>query len=190
MAGYKRKTNTFWLIFSILLILVVIIGGIGYLTNWFQSDIKTFYVEYEGQKIVRDCTGLKIEPGREFKIGSVSGDINEYEVKIYASGTEETDFTFEVGEETYSWYNDVVKNEWEFTEYFGIEKTGNSFRIEKAGFKAILQERFPGKEIIGPEKLPEEIFRMEITVGKATMKIGFIPYIRVTGITLRGEIVF
>lgn len=190
MSGNKRKTNTFWLVFSILLVLVVIIGGIGYLTNWFQSDIKTFYVEYEGRKIVRDCTGLKIEPGAEFKIGMISEDSEDYEVKIYASGTEETDFTFEVGEETYSWYNDVVKNEWEFTEYFGIEKEGNSFSLQKTEFEAILKECFPGKTVIGPEMLPEEVFRMEITVRKAIMKIGFVPYIEVTGITLPDKIVF
>ena len=168
--------------------LAAVVGVVGYLTNWFQSDLASFYVEYEGQTIVRDCTGLKVESGEKFKVRTVGDEALDYEVKIYASGTEETDFSFKVGGEEYSWYNDVVANDWEFTDYFGIERNGNEFTMQTAGFSTVLKKRFPGKEISWTGALPEEVFRIEITVGKTTMNLGFMPYAAVTGVELPDEV--
>ena len=186
----KRKSNSraFWLILSLVLVLAAVVGVVGYLTNWFQSDLASFYVEYEGQTIVRDCTGLKVESGEKFKVRTVGDEALDYEVKIYASGTEETDFSFKVGGEEYSWYNDVVKNNWEFTDYFGIERNGNEFILQTSGFSTVLKKRFPGKEISWTGALPEEVFRIEITVGKTTMNLGFMPYAAVTGVELPDEV--
>lgn len=186
----KRKSNSraFWLILSLVLVLAAVVGVVGYLTNWFQSDLASFYVEYEDQTIVRDCTGLKVESGEKFKVRTVGDEALDYEVKIYASGTEETDFSFKVGGEEYSWYNDVVKNNWEFTDYFGIERNGNEFILQTSGFSTVLKKRFPGKEISWTGALPEEVFRIEITVGKTTMNLGFMPYAAVTGVELPDEV--
>lgn len=187
----KRKSNSraFWLILSLVLVLAAVVGVVGYLTNWFQSDLASFYVEYEGQTIVRDCTGLKVESGQKFKVSTVADEPLDYEIKIYASGTEETDFSFKVGGEEYSWYNDVVANDWEFTDYFGIERNGNEFILQTSGFSTVLKKRFPGKEISWTGALPEEVFRIEITVGKTTMNLGFMPYAAVTGVELPDELV-
>lgn len=144
MSKRKSGSRAFWLILSLVLVLAAVVGAVGYLTNWFQSDLTPFYVEYEGQTIVRDCTGLKVESGQKFKVSTVAGETPDYEIKIYASGTEETDFSFKVGGEEYSWYNDVVKNNWEFTDYFGIERNGNEFTMQTAGFSTVLKKRFPG----------------------------------------------
>lgn len=186
----KRKSNSraFWLILSLVLVLAAVVGVVGYLTNWFQSDLASFYVEYEDQTIVRDCTGLKVESGEKFKVRTVGDEALDYEVKIYASGTEETDFSFKVGGEEYSWYNDVVKNNWEFTDYFGIERNGNEFILQTSGFSTVLKKRFPGKEISWTGALPEEVFRIEIAVWKTTMNLGFMPYAAVTGVELPDEV--
>ena len=56
MSKRKRNSRAFWLILSLVLVLAAVVGVVGYLTNWFQSDLASFYVEYEGQTIVRDCT--------------------------------------------------------------------------------------------------------------------------------------
>lgn len=188
MSKRKRNSRAFWLILSLVLVLAAVVGVVGYLTNWFQSDLASFYVEYEGQTIVRDCTGLKVESGEKFKVRTVGDEALDYEIKIYASGTEETDFSFKVGGEEYSWYNDVVKNNWEFTDYFGIERNGNEFTMQTAGFSTVLKKRFPGKEISWTGALPEEVFRIEITVGKTTMNLGFMPYAAVTGVELPDEV--
>ena len=186
MSRYKKKTKRIWVILAVLVVVIAAIGGIGYLTNWFQSDVKTFSVEHNGRQIVRDCTDLKLESGASFKVNTLSDKAVDYTVKIYASGTKDEDFEITVSEEKMSWYDNIVsqKSMNDFTEYFDIEKTGNAFTIKTIGFQTILEKRFAGLNVTGPTKLPEEVFRLEITVGKTTLKIGFQPYVKVTGVTL------
>lgn len=184
----KRKSKFSWAIVMILVV-AALIGAVAYLTNGFQSEIATFYVKYAGQTIVRDCTGLKVKSGEKFELGSVEGEVADYEVRIYASGTAATDFSFTIGGEEYSWYQDVVKNGWEFTDYFGVERNGSQFSFQTVGFSSVLQGRFPGREISWTGALPAEVFRLEITAGKSTLKIGFQPYVDITGVELPGELV-
>ena len=186
MSKYKKKTNKIWVILAVLIVLIGGIGGIGYLTNWFTSDVKTFTVEYAGRQLVRDCTDLKVEPDSTFKINTLSDKTPDYTVKIYASGTKEKDFEIMIGEEKISWYENIVSQKGmnDFTEYFDIEKTADAFTLKTIGFQTILEKRFAGQKITGPVKLPEEVFRIEITLGKTTMKLGFQPYVKVTGVTL------
>ena len=183
MSKYKKKTNNIWVILAMLIVLIGGIGGIGYLTNWFTSDVKTFTVEYAGRQLVRDCTDLKVEPDSMFKINTLSEKTPDYTVKIYASGTKEKYFENMIGEEKISWYENIVSQKGmnDFTEYFDIEKTADAFTLKTIGFQTILEKRFAGQKITGPMKLPEEVFRIEITLGKTTMKLGFQPYVKVTG---------
>lgn len=171
MSGYKKKTNKIWVILAVVIVLIGAIGGIGYLTNWFTSDVKTFMVEMDGRRIVRDCTGLTIESGASFEIKNIS-DGADYDVKIYASGTETNDFSFYLGKEKTSWQE--IKND-DFTSAFDIEKSKSGFVLSYESIRGILKKRYVGFGIYVETK-PEDLnnlFLMIITSGDSKISLGF-----------------
>lgn len=169
MAG-KKTGKRILTALIVILVLILSLGLLGRLTNVFGNKIT---VRYNGTKITKDFEGLEIESGTEIEVRAPG----EYEVKIYAAGTEATDFTFTVGGTEYSWVEDIAganggRGE-EFTEVFEIEKTEKGFKIS-GGIKKVLKDIWPGKEIILPEELPAgDRFRMEIRSGKTTLTVGF-----------------
>lgn len=98
-------------------------------------------------------------------------------MKIYAQGTEETDFTFTVNGTAHSWYESIArvnqgKGE-DFTEVFEVEKTETGFTLS-GGIEKALRDVWPDAEIELPENIPAgDRFRMEITSGKSTLTVGF-----------------
>ena len=61
----KRKTNLIVRIISILLIICLFVAGIGFLyryTNGFNEDLKTFYIEYDGGKILQSHMESRSSP--------------------------------------------------------------------------------------------------------------------------------
>lgn len=170
MSKRSSKLKTAVMVILVIILLILSLGLLGRLTNVFGNKIT---VRYNGTKITKDFEGLEIESGTEIEVRAPG----EYEVKIYAAGTEETDFTFTVGGTEYSWVEDIAganggRGE-EFTEVFEIEKTEKGFKIS-GGIKKVLKDIWPGKEIILPEELPAgDRFRMEIRSGKTTLTVGF-----------------
>ncbi len=191
MAGYKKKSRAGTVIATIaaILILALVVGLIYKLTNGFNSDPKTFAVEHNGKLIVNDETGVSVSSGDTFTIKRLTNKSQDYDIKIYAAGTEETDFTFTIGAEEYSWYGDLVKPKVELTGGFTIKKDGDSFNIT-GGLRSALENYAAGLGIGMPETIPAgDRFRMEITVGKSVMKIGFTIAAKVTGVTLPGNLI-
>lgn len=170
MSKRSSKLKTAVMVILVIILLILSLGLLGRLTNVFGNKIT---VTYNGTKITKDFEGLEIESGTEIEVRAPG----EYEVKIYAAGTEATDFTFTVGGTEYSWVEDIAganggRGE-EFTEVFEIEKTEKGFKIS-GGIKKVLKDIWPGKEIILPEELPAgDRFRMEIRSGKTTLTVGF-----------------
>lgn len=170
MSKRSSKLKTAVMVILVIILLILSLGLLGRLTNVFGNKIT---VRYNGTKITKDFEGLEIESGTEIEVRAPG----EYEVKIYAAGTEATDFTFTVGGTEYSWVEDIAganggRGE-EFTEVFEIEKTEKGFKIS-GGIKKVLKDIWPGKEIILPEELPAgDRFRMEIRSGKTTLTVGF-----------------
>lgn len=158
------------MVILVIILLILSFGLLGRLTNVFGNKIT---VRYNGTKITKDFEGLEIESGTEIEVRAPG----EYEVKIYAAGTEATDFTFTVGGTEYSWVEDIAganggRGE-EFTEVFEIEKTEKGFKIS-GGIKKVLKDIWPVAEIELPEELPAgDRFRMEIRSGKTTLTVGF-----------------
>lgn len=169
MAG-KKTGKRILTALIVILVLILSLGLLGRLTNVFGNKIT---VRYNGTKITKDFEGLEIESGTEIEVRAPG----EYEVKIYAAGTEATDFTFTVGGKEYSWQKDIAganggRGE-EFTEVFEIEKTEKGFKIS-GGIKKVLKDIWPVAEIELPEELPAgDRFRMEIRSGKTTLTVGF-----------------
>ena len=170
MSKRSSKEKTAVMVISVIILLILSLGLLGRLTNVFGNKIT---VRYNGTKITKDFEGLEIESGTEIEVRAPG----EYEVKIYAAGTEATDFTFTVGGTEYSWVEDIAganggRGE-EFTEVFEIEKTEKGFKIS-GGIKKVLRDIWPVAEIELPEELPAgDRFRMEIRSGKTTLTVGF-----------------
>lgn len=170
MSKRSSKVKTAVMVILVIILLILSLGLLGRLTNVFGNKIT---VRYNGTKIMKDFEGLEIESGTEIEVRAPG----EYEVKIYAAGTEATDFTFTVGGTEYSWVEDIAganggRGE-EFTEVFEIEKTEKGFKIS-GGIKKVLKDIWPVAEIELPEELPAgDRFRMEIRSGKTTLTVGF-----------------
>ena len=170
MSKRSSKLKTAVMVIVVIILLILSLGLLGRLTNVFGNKIT---VRYNGTKITKDFEGLEIESGTEIEVRAPG----EYEVKIYAAGTEATDFTFTVGGTEYSWVEDIAganggRGE-EFTEVFEIEKTEKGFKIS-GGIKKVLKDIWPVAEIELPEELPAgDRFRMEIRSGKTTLTVGF-----------------
>ena len=170
MSKRSSKVKTAVMVILVIILLILSLGLLGRLTNVFGNKIT---VRYNGTKITKDFEGLEIESGTEIEVRAPG----EYEVKIYAAGTEATDFTFTVGGTEYSWVEDIAganggRGE-EFTEVFEIEKTEKGFKIS-GGIKKVLKDIWPVAEIELPEELPAgDRFRLEIRSGKTTLTVGF-----------------
>lgn len=170
MSKTSSKVKTAVTVILVIMLLILSLGLLARFTNVFGNKIA---VTYNGTKITKDFEGLEIESGTEIEVKAPG----EYEVKIYAAGTEATDFTFTVGGTEYSWVEDIAganggRGE-EFTEVFEIEKTEKGFKIS-GGIKKVLKDIWPVAEIELPEELPAgDRFRMEIRSGKTTLTVGF-----------------
>ena len=170
MSKRSSKVKTAVMVILVIILLILSLGLLGRLTNVFGNKIT---VRYNGTKITKDFEGLEIESGTEIEVRAPG----EYEVKIYAAGTEATDFTFTVGGTEYSWVEDIAganggRGE-EFTEVFEIETTEKGFK-SSGGIKTVLKDIWPVAEIELPEELPAgDRFRMEIRSGKTTLTVGF-----------------
>lgn len=170
MSKTSSKVKTAVMVILVIMLLIVSLGLLARFTNVFGNKIA---VTYNGTKITKDFEGLEIESGTEIEVKAPG----EYEVKIYAEGSAENDFSFTVDGEEYSWVEDIAganggRGE-EFTEVFGIEQTEKGFTIS-GGIRTALTDIWPGKEIELPEELPSgDKFRMEITSEDKTLKIGF-----------------
>lgn len=170
MSKRSSKLKTAVMVILVIILLILSLGLLGRLTNVFGNKIT---VRYNGTKITKDFEGLEIESGTEIEVRAPG----EYEVKIYAAGTEATDFTFTVGGTEYSWVEDIaganVGRGEEFTDVFEVEKTDTGFRIS-CGLEKALRDIWQDEAIELPENIPAgDRFRMEITSGKSTLTVGF-----------------
>lgn len=170
MSKTRSKVKTAVTVILVIILLILSLGLLARFTNVFGNKIA---VTYNGTKITKDFEGLEIDSGTEIEVKAPG----EYEVKIYAEGSAESDFSFTVDGREYSWVEDIAganggRGE-EFTEVFEIEKTEKGFKIS-GGIKKVLKDIWPVAEIELPEELPAgDRFRMEIRSGKTTLTVGF-----------------
>lgn len=196
MAGKKTGKR----ILTALIVILVLILSLGVLSRLLGGVVvgRGITLTYGGESYKKSVSGLEIAAESEFGV-KLRDKSAGYEVKIYASGTEATDFTFTVGGTEYSWVEDIAganggRGE-EFTEVFEIEKTEKGFKIS-GGIKKVLKDIWPVAEIELPEELPAgDRFRMEIRSGKTTLTVEFSvkepESVGVEGVELApGEIVF
>ena len=172
----RKKTGN--RILTAVIVLLVLILSLGLLSRLFGGFIgrPEITLTYAGENYKKSVSGMKIEPESEFGI-KLRDKSAGYAVKIYAQGTEETDFTFTVNGTVYSWQQDIAganggRGE-EFTDAFEMTQTETGFTLS-CGVEKALKDIWPDEEIELPENIPAgDRFRMEITSGKSTLTFGF-----------------
>lgn len=194
MAGKKTGKR----ILTALIVILVLILSLGVLSRLIGISGNQITLTYGGESYKKSVSGLEIAPESEFGV-KLRDKSAEYEVKIYAAGTEETDFTFTVGGTEYSWVEDIAganggRGE-DFTDAFEVTQTESGFTIS-CGVEKALRDIWQDEEIVLPEEIPAgDRFRMEIRSGKTTLTVGFSVKepgsVGVQGVELNpGEIVF
>lgn len=151
----KRKISisNFLYLIIVLIIFFVIFAVIWNFTNGFNEDFKTFYVEYNGNKIITTKSDLILEQGKEHRFDvKYTFDILDteprgYKVKIIPN--DEIELNFTVDDEEYS-YSD----ETELTQAFEIEYDEAYFILKiPDGFSlfSLLSKLYEGKTIGIPD---------------------------------------
>lgn len=181
------------------LVLVVSLGAVIFkITNGFTEEIKTFYIEYEDEKITSSNSEMILYRNRNhtFKVKSIIGgeelEKEDYQIKIIPNtSNSEADFDFMVGEDYYSFLDEP-----DLTKGFDIIQEEHSFTIkvsENASMQSVLEKVYAGKPVVildeGISSLSNP-FTLVISnsKGKGEYYINFSFEIYVTGVTLDPEI--
>ena len=174
MAGKKTGKR----ILTALIVILVLILSLGVLSRLLGGVVvgRGITLTYGGESYKKSVSGLEIAAESEFGV-KLRDKSAGYEVKIYASGTEESDFAFTVGGTEYSWQKDIAganggRGE-DFTDAFEVTQTESGFTIA-CGVEKALRDIWQGAEIVLPEEIPAgDRFRLEVTSGKNTLTVEF-----------------
>lgn len=171
----RAKNETITVISKVIafvLILLLIAGVVGFFvvyTNGFTSDFRSFYVEYGGEKILRDKTSVSLQLDKPhrfdcryvFASGQDGGDYG-YNVSVIPNADGDTDFEFTVGENVYS-YSALE----DLTPAFDIERNGGYFILtlpSDFGMQSVLCALFPEETVSVPAEVTVEGYYYTLVV--------------------------
>ena len=129
----KATTSTVVKVIAYILVVLVLVGIVGLiftLTNGFNEDFKTFYVEYNGEKILTSNKKLVLDSGTEHRFDTKyvfdndSVELQGYGVKIIPNDEEGNQFDFLVDGTLY-----VYDGSLDLTKAFSITKGEDYFTL-------------------------------------------------------------
>ncbi len=137
------------------LLFLLIVGFIFQFTNGLNEDFKTFYVEYNGEKILTSESELSLQTDKDLRFdckyvfSSLSGNkANGYTVKILPNITDKTQFDYTVGGKKYTY-----KDTGELTSAFNLKKYDDYFTLNipfSMNMQMVLQTMYPDCNVIVP----------------------------------------
>ena len=131
------------------LFLAAVLGFAYKYTNGFNEDLKTFYIEYNGKKILSTQTAVELESGKTHTFGvkytfdKEDAEPKDYSVKIVPHMTKDFDYTADGERYLFSKITDL-------TGAFKIDKKDTSFDIaipEVLSLKTLLSAYHNGANI-------------------------------------------
>lgn len=144
-------------------VLTLVVGAIAVIykyTNGFNEDFKTFYIEYNGQKILTNDVKYEFEPNKEYRLNvkytfeKSDAKPLDYNVKILPNAAYDFDFTAD--DKTYRYSKakeltqafDIAKHETYFTMSFAEEQTltkilGSVYGTDKIILPSDLDDKCP-----------------------------------------------
>lgn len=163
----KRKSNflIYVLAFSVIILAV---GFIYKFTNGFTEDFKTFYVEYNDEKIFENNNKLTLSEETEhvfnvsYTFDGVKKKTKEYTVKIVPNADSENTFDFTVNGITFAYHGEN-----DLTSAFDIKTYNNCFRLtlpKGLTVESVLKSLYPDDEVILDEKSNDFEYPFKIVV--------------------------
>lgn len=187
----KRTGNLIVRILAVVILLVLLGTAIALIyryTNGFNEDFKTFYFEYNGEKIFESEREMLFVSGTEAEFGvkytfDVGDKTREYSVKIVPN--EKESFQYTVGDRYKQWR---AKDETaDLSAYFGLKKEASSFTLTfPSGMTAgtVLRALYPGEDItVDADALKgKPLYRLEVS--SYNKEITYIIDFAVTGLSV------
>lgn len=145
----RKSTNSISTLLSSFLILILVVGVVGFLfifTNNFSTDVKTFYIKQENDLIISDRENYEITVGKEYKfeITTILGDTENFEISVVPNtNVNESLFEFIVNGayHQFAYENDITKG-------FDMKAYENYFTFSaNKDLGEILQMNYPNKTI-------------------------------------------
>lgn len=154
----KRKTNLIVRIISILLIICLLVAGIGFLyryTNGFNEDLKTFYIEYDGGKILQSHSTMRLPRGGDVRFDvhytfDFGEEVRDYSVKVVPNEAESFEYTVD---ELYMRWRPVNETK-DLSEVFGLKKEATFFTLSlphELSIGTALQALYPDRTVSVPD---------------------------------------
>lgn len=112
----------------VVLALVAVVGLVYKFTNGFNEDFKTFYIEYDGERILTSENKMIFEPNKthtfqvKYTFDSGKAEPKDYSVKIIPNVTRDFEYTVDGERYLYSKADDL-------TGAFGVKKEQTEFFI-------------------------------------------------------------
>lgn len=181
----KRKVgNVIIKIVSLAILLALLIGGIVFLyryTNGFNEDLKTFYLEYQGEKILTESKDMEFSYGvsQEFNVRytfDLEQGKREYSVKVVPN--EDESFQFMVGDRVMKWRAaDAMED---LSAFFELKKEETSFTLcapKGLTLKSLLEKIYPGETVtVDTDAIKDKpLYRLVVSSynGEITYSINF-----------------
>ena len=181
-------------VIGIILVLLLVAGLVAVIykvTNGFNEDVKTFYVEHEGKQILSENSELALEPGKTYRFDvkytfdTQQSETKDYIVEIVPNA--EQDFEYLVDGEPY-----LYSKTGDLSAAFSLRKQAMHFEItlrEDMTIQSALETVYPGQQVEVPENASDgNPFPYALIVssynGNVSYRIAFNLGADVTGITL------
>lgn len=198
-----NKTKIVKIITSVLLALLLVgtMGVIAHFTNGFREGFKTFYVNYKGEDILSEKSGLELSRGEahRFDVTYIFEDLNEetepkgYSVEIVSNVEKGKEFEYSVDGEKITYVDGMY-----LTNVFQIDRQDTYFTLtlpEDISLVKVLESVYEKDVEVLNNVEATEPYLYTLVVSSydesVTYHIDFAFYIGVTGVTLdKSEVVF
>ncbi len=148
---------------------LVLLGGIlfaaWYFSGGFGGKLSVTGVRFGDKTCYTPKNGFSIQAGEEIGVRNSFG--GAYEIKIIANA--KNNFKFYAGNDPYEWQD--INGE-DITHCFAINRTESGFTLGYDNFYKIAEGIF-GETVEVAEEVQGDIFTLEITANKCTVKYGF-----------------
>ena len=154
--------------------LLAFVAFAGYtIYKFFAGDgtMKTVAIKINGKMYKEDAGGVELLSGDEFEVYILSGE-GDYTVEVVSNVTEENDFEFTVGVDTYKWSETTERT---FTGGFKFTQTDKGFKAEYGKLSEIISSAYGGRSVTVDEEAHTgvEIFALVIKYGDESMRLTF-----------------
>lgn len=151
------RTDGIVKIISAVVIVLIILGAVGFLIAFINNGQRNFYVMYGNEYIVGERKNFELPKDvyTVFHVGTFTGNKVEYDAAVTFDAESIENFEFTVGDEIYDFR--AAFSDCDCSELFKLKKSENGIILFAAELtlKDVVQSKFEGEEVIG---VPEAEF--------------------------------